>query len=324
MSSKPAAEPDAADPFVASLNGKLIPYRDAAIPVWDLGFTLGVSLTERLRTYAGQLKLIDRHLDRLWQGAAAIGIQDQLDRFEVRRQLRAIASLNWKHVDDRSDLAVGLVVTPGAMASALPVSSPRSSLPGQPTVLIYAAELPFEELVNGFTWGSSLAIVETREIPSSCIPKTIKHRNRLHYHLAELEAHRMYPGARALLLDQDGHVVEATTGSVVLIVGERIIAPPADSVLPSVSFDFSQGHFEAAGLKLERRTIEPDEVKTADEVIWFSTSTLLQPVTQVDGKRIGHGKPGPKFAKLFSVVCERLEFDLFRQAREMAKLRRSR
>ena len=48
--------------MIAYLNGEFLPLVDAKLPVWDFGFTMGVSLTERLRTYSGLLPLLDLHL----------------------------------------------------------------------------------------------------------------------------------------------------------------------------------------------------------------------------------------------------------------------
>ncbi len=315
MNDDPSADP--ADSFVVLLNGKLLPYQQAAIPIWDYGFTLGITLTERIRTYCGEPKLLARHLDRLFRSAASIGIDQPLDRTNLRDQILDVVARNRKLIDSRSDLGIGVCVTPGPMASALPLKPTGNlAVPGQPTVLIYAAELDFAALHDGFENGARLTFVETREVPASSIPKHIKHRNRLHYYLAEQEANAKQPGSRALLLDQEGMVAEATTGGVVLVLGNQLIAPPDSDVLPSISFEFAKPYFESAGLQLVRRPIKPSEVFQADEILWFSTSTLVQSVTEVDGQPIGTGRPGPCFDKLLAVLSTALDFDIAGQARE--------
>ena len=54
--------------MLAYLNGKKVPAADARVSVFDLGFTMGVSVTEQIRTYRRQTPLIERHLDRLFGG----------------------------------------------------------------------------------------------------------------------------------------------------------------------------------------------------------------------------------------------------------------
>ncbi|MFM7739086.1 MAG: hypothetical protein ACKO9H_06760, partial [Planctomycetota bacterium] len=50
------------------INGQIVPLEAAQIPIWDLGFAQGVSVTEQLRTLGGKLWLVESHLRRLEQG----------------------------------------------------------------------------------------------------------------------------------------------------------------------------------------------------------------------------------------------------------------
>ena len=99
--------------FVALLGGQQMPYRDAAIPVWDYGFTMGITLTERLRSFGGKLPMLDRHLDRLWRSAEALRLADRLDRQQLRHDILTINDANRELIDPASDLGIGVCVTPG-------------------------------------------------------------------------------------------------------------------------------------------------------------------------------------------------------------------
>lgn len=286
--------------MLAYLNGQYLPYAQATIPVGDYGFTMGVTVTEQLRTFNGTPHLIEQHLARLNRGLELTGIQKQDHLLKVANELTV---KNFAELDSNSDLSLGICVTPGE------VHGPQS-----PTVLIYNLELPFENWAHCYSEGLSLTTVQTREIPGASIPKQLKCRSRMHYYLAELEARQRQPESRALMLDQSGNVAEATTASVVIVNDQTIIAPPEADVLPSLAFEFSAKLAAKLGIAVSRRAISLAELKDADEVLWLSTPMCVLPVTQVDGSEIGRRKPGPVFSKLIDAWSNEVGLDIIEQA----------
>jgi len=79
----------------AYLNGEKIPAAEAQVSAFDLGFTMGVSVTEQIRTYARQTPLLGRHLDRLFGGLAIIGLTAPFSR----------EALDWHRLMGRPTLA---------------------------------------------------------------------------------------------------------------------------------------------------------------------------------------------------------------------------
>lgn len=289
--------------MLAYLNDKLIPYAQAAIPVGDFGFTMGVTVTEQLRTFNGTPHLIKQHLARLNEGLKLTEIEQPSGLLEIANDL---TSKNFTELNPGSDLSLGICITPGA--------SQGKSEPGSPTVLVYNLELPFAKWADQYSKGMQLTTVETREISVDSIPKQLKCRSRIHYYLAELEASRRAPGSRALMLDQAGNVAEATTASVAIINGNELIAPPATDVLPSIAFEFAAQLATQQGIKVTRRIIPPADLIQADEVLWFSTPMCVLPVTQVDETEIGDGKPGQVFSKLIASWSDDVGLDIIKQA----------
>ena len=43
--------------------------------MWDYGFTMGVTVTEQLRTFGGRLEMLELHLERLNDGLGICGIE---------------------------------------------------------------------------------------------------------------------------------------------------------------------------------------------------------------------------------------------------------
>ena len=60
--------------ILISVNGALKPRDEAMVSVFDSGFVLGDGVWEGLRVHKGRIAFLDRHLDRLWEGAKAIAM----------------------------------------------------------------------------------------------------------------------------------------------------------------------------------------------------------------------------------------------------------
>src|SRR4051795_7041613 len=56
------------------VNGELKPRAEAVVSVFDSGFVLGDGVWEGLRVHDGHPAFLDRHLRRLYEGAAAIAL----------------------------------------------------------------------------------------------------------------------------------------------------------------------------------------------------------------------------------------------------------
>jgi branched-subunit amino acid aminotransferase/4-amino-4-deoxychorismate lyase len=144
----------------------------------------------------------------------------------------------------------------------------------------------------------------------------------MHYYLADQEARRREPGARALLLDQDGYVGEASTANVVIYnEGEGIVSPRMDKVLPGVSVAVLRALAEAEGVPFIERDLTLEEFRAADEAWLSSTSICLLPIVRCDGEPIDAGKPGPMYARMLGAWNRAVGLDLAEQARGRAKVR---
>ena len=65
------------------INGELYPRAEAKISVFDSAFLVGDGVWEAMRLYDGVLVFLDKHLDRLFQGAKAVGMDIGLTRAEL-------------------------------------------------------------------------------------------------------------------------------------------------------------------------------------------------------------------------------------------------
>ena len=87
--------------------------------VFDSGFMLGDGIWEGLRVHQGKIAFLEDHLDRLWEGAAALGFDIGISQGEMERRLYETLSAN----EMSEDVHIRLMVTRGLRST--PYQDPR-------------------------------------------------------------------------------------------------------------------------------------------------------------------------------------------------------
>lgn len=297
----------------AYLNGQFVPASEAVLPVFDAGFVQGTTVAEQLRTFGGRLFRLREHVERLFHSLAIVQVDPghTFDRFvEVAEELVAI---NHALLAGGDDLGLAMLVTPGDYRAI------ASGQPSGPTVCLHTFPLRFDLWVAKYQNGESLATTDIEQVPPSCWPPQLKCRSRMHYYLADRQAAERHPGSRALLLDHQGCVVEATTANVVLYRNDAGLAvPPADKILPGISLAVLLELAEELEVDFDHRDLKPADVAIADEVFLTSTSPCMVPVVNFNGRQIGSGRPGAMFARFISAWSDLVGLDVVEQAQRFA------
>ena len=137
----------------------------------------------------------------------------------------------------------------------------------------------------------------------------------MHYYLADREAARNEPQARALLLDANGHVTEASTANVLIYhKAEGVVGPHREKVLPGVSLAYVLQLCHELGITTTERDLTPDDVARAEEVLLSSTPFCLLSVTRFNSNPIGDGQPGALFHRLVEAWSKSVGVDIIGQA----------
>src|SRR5205823_2036587 len=127
---------DVSDPRNASIliniNGELKPRAEAVVSVFDSGFMLGDGVWEGLRVHKGRLAFLDRHLDRLFEGAKAIAMDIGLSRDQLTKRLYDTLDANGMS----EGAHVRLMVTRGVRST--PYQDPRVVV--TPATVVITAE----------------------------------------------------------------------------------------------------------------------------------------------------------------------------------------
>jgi branched-subunit amino acid aminotransferase/4-amino-4-deoxychorismate lyase len=291
----------------AYLNGEWVRDTELHVAVDDVGFLLGATVTERLRTFDGHVFRLDEHLQRLRRSLEIVGLDAESITSTVEGAITDFLKRNRGKIAARDDWSIVAFVTPGVSGS------------GRPTVCVHGHPLPFHLWAAQFDAGVHVVVSDTRQVPTSCWPAELKCRSRMHYYLADRAAAAQRPGARAILLDQDGFVAEASTANVLLYRdGEGLVSPPHDHILAGVSLGVVRELAGQISVPFVMRPLSVAELHAADEAMLTSTSICVLPIVECDGRAVGSGKPGPIYRRLLTAWSELVGLDVAEQARRLA------
>jgi len=322
---------------IAFLNGQWIPASAAVVSVGDAGFVQGTTVAEQLRTFGGKLFRLHNHLARLAHSLEIVGVDPGIGLDEIGRIGEELVARNHALLAAGDDLGLSIVVTPGlystfataAGGADIPVCGeqrgalgrqeclPHRGKNGGPTVCLHTYLLPFHLFARKYREGQALVTTAVEQIPTQCWPPTLKCRSRMHYYLADRHAAAADPQARALLLDAEGFVTEASTANLLIYrEGEGLVSPRFTSVLHGISLSVVVELAGRLGIPFGQRDLTPDDVATAEEVFLTSTTTCMLPVTKFNGQAIGARRPGRVFSAFLAAWSEMVGVDIATQAEQ--------
>ena len=278
--------------LIVNINGRLVHRNEAGVSPFDSSVQGGDAVWEGLRLYSGRIFRLEQHLDRLVGSAKALAFTDIPSReqivTEIRRTLEANQMTDGVHI--RLTLTRGVKVTSGM--------DPRLNQSG-PTLIVLAEHKP---PVYGSD-GLALVTSSVRRSPPDCLDPKIHHNNLIQSILAKIEAN--VAGADdAVMLDVRGFIAETNATHLFIVAGGRVLTPRLVACPEGITRGAVLELCTTHGLPCEERDLSLTEAYRADEMFCSGTMGELAPVTRVDGRVIGDGRPG--------AVTRRLS-ELFRQ-----------
>jgi branched-chain amino acid aminotransferase len=294
---------------LAYLDGRLRPQAEAHLPLHDAGFVWGATVTDLCRTFNGRLFRLADHLARFRRSCTQARVPQPLPDDELARVAGQLVAHNAALLPPGGDLALVMFATPGPVGYYLG----QAGGPGDaaPTLGLHTFPLPFARYARLFRDGARLVVPATRHVPAACVDPRIKQRSRLHWWVAEQEAHAADPAASALLLDADGHVTETAAANFLAVRGGTVVSPPRESVLEGVSLQVVRELCAELGIPFAERRLTPDDCLTADEALLASTPYCVAGVRRIQGVEIPW--PGPVWTRLLAAWGGRVGLDIRRQ-----------
>jgi branched-chain amino acid aminotransferase len=293
---------DVSDPRNASIlinvNGELKPRAEAVVSVFDSGFMLGDGVWEGLRVRHGKLAFLDRHLDRLFEGAKAIAMDLGLTRDELTRRLYETLDSNGMS----EGVHVRLMVTRGVRST--PYQDPRVVLGGPTVVVIAEYKVPDPAV---YERGLKLFTVHVRRGDPAVQDQKINSHSKLNCILASIQATQA--GAdEALMLDPHGFVATCNSTHFFIVRAGEVWTSSGKYCLGGITRGLVLEVAREAGIPTVEKDFSLTDVYGADEAFVTGTFAGIVPVREVDGRTLTCR--GPMVERLQQLYAERVDREI--------------
>ena len=270
------------------LNGKLLPIEQASVSVLDRGFIFGDGVYELVPVYSRVPFRLDEHLTRLERSLGEAKIRNPYSRAQWRSNIYQV--IDAQTFDDQG---VYFQVTRGV--AKRDHAFPKSL---EPTVFMMANPLVSPPQAQVDKGGAAVSATDNRWL--RCDIKSISLIGNCLLRQMSAEA-----GAVETILFRDGKLTEASASNVFIVKRGVIQSPPKSNlILPGITYDVVSELARANNLPIEFRDVSEAEVRAADEIWVTSSSKEVLAIVELDGKRVGDGRPGPVFRRLHQLYQE--------------------
>jgi branched-chain amino acid aminotransferase len=281
------------------VNGELTPRAEAVVSVFDSGFVLGDGVWEGLRVHHGHPAFLEQHLDRLFEGAAAIALEVGHTRAQLTEDLYRTIEAN----DMRDGVHIRLMVTRGVKAT--PYQDPRVTVGPATVVIIAEHKQPLPAITQH---GLSLFTVHVRRPGPDILDPKLNSHSKLNDITACIQAYTA--GAdEALMLDPHGFVATCNSTHFFIVRSGQLWTSTGDYCLGGITRGNVLRVAREAGILAEQRNFSLTDVYGADEAFVTGTFAGLVPVRQVDGREIGTGDR-PVLTRLRELYGDLVERDI--------------
>ena len=274
-----------AEPFpICYLNGEYLPLAEARISPLDRGFLYGDGAYEVIPVYGGRPFRLEAHCGRLTRSLGEIRMSDPHSRPEWCDIFETLIRRN-----GGGDMYTYWQVTRGAERGRN--HAPLPEIPR--TVFAFCAPLP---VAAPAVLERGLACVTAEDTRwARCDVKSVALLANVLLRQLAVDA----DAAETILL-RHGDLMEASASAVHVVIGGELRAPPnSRQILPGTTRGVIEELAARLGVPHRAATIRETELRSADE-IWISAATReVQPVTTLDGRPVGSGRPGPLWRRVY-------------------------
>lgn len=278
---------------IVYVNGRYLPYAQAAVHVEDRGFQFADSIYEVCQVRGGRLIDEPRHMARLARSLGELAMAAPMSAPALAHVMRETVRRNRV-----GNGIVYLQVTrgqgprtftfPGADVPRTVVCIARAIPPAEQEALAEAG-IAVKSMPD-IRWRR--ADIKTVMLLPACLAK---------------EAARGEGAREAWFVDANGFVTEGASSNAWIVSGEGtvITRQTGSDILPGVTRATLMDVLREENVALEERPFRLDEAFAAREAFITSATNTVMPVVRIDANTIGDGRPGPVTRRL------RLKFDQF-------------
>ena len=267
------------------LNGEFMPASSAAISPLDRGFIFGDGIYEVIPAYGRRPFRLAEHLERLRHSLDGVRIEPPYSDEQWSGILHELVQRN--HEDDQS---IYLQVTRG-------VAKRDHAFPQGVRPTVFAMTSPLvpvpAEIRSGGVTGITLDDIRWEYChlkTTSLLPNIL------------LRQQALDQGAAEAILIRRGEVTEGAASNLFVVLDGVLVTPPkGPRLLPGITRDLIIEIAAGNGIDCREGTVTSADLSRAQE-IWLTSSTReILPVTRLDGREVGGGRPGPLWTRMIAL-----------------------
>ena len=274
------------------LNGDLIPWEKATVPLLSHGFSRGSAIFDVFGIHEGQdgpvAFRLDRHLSRLMKSAELLGMEMAYTKEEIAEAVAKTVKANKmvrgliKILAYWGEEAIIQLVLESKLDLAI-FAIPESNEPGL-----------------GKSQPISACLSKWRKIHPETVPVAAKAcSNYLNGYLVRKDANQRGFDV-GLNLGTDGFLAEGSIESVFLVKDGVLKTPPLGRILSSITRMSILEAAPRAGIPVSEEAILPEALFTADEIFTCHTSIKVSPVNRFEDRILE--APGPVTKKVMTLM----------------------
>jgi len=264
------------------LNGEFLPLCEAKVSVLDRGFIFGDGIYEVVPVYYRRPFRLDRHLERFRRSTREVGLTNPLACAQWRELVDQLVARN-----DGEHQFVYWQVTRGVARRDF--AFPRDTAP-----TVFAMSTPFTRPTEAQRTHGLSAVSRRDERWLRCDIKSVSLLGAV---LARQYATEQ--GADEVVQFREGILTEGSASNLWVVKDGTLIGARKDHlILEGIRYGLIEELCAQTGVPFKVAQVTKDEVAGADELMLSAATREILPITRLDGRPVGTGRPGPIYAKL--------------------------
>ena len=303
---------------IAYLNGRFLPFHEAALPLHDAGFVSGATVVDNARTFRHKLFRWPDHLARFRRDCETCYVPLEVADEQLTAAAEELVSHNAKLLPPGGELQLVTFATPGPLGFYVGEASN-----GPPTIGMNTYPLPFARYRPFFTEGVRLVIVGRPQfgLPGPYVlSPTVKHRSRMFWHVADSKARAKSgdPSALGMPIGYGLTFTETSVANFLAVIDGVVFSPPGDTVLDGISRRVTAELCEQLSIPFAEGTCGLANVRTMTEAMLTGTAFCLagvhrRVVEQWQTPSPHYAWPGPVFIRLLAAWSDLVGVDIAKQ-----------
>jgi len=268
------------------MDGRFVNWADANVHILTHSLHYGLAAFEGIRCYKGKsgssIFRLSEHVDRLFESAHIAEIRIPYDKKDITAAIIETVRVNRL---DACYIRPLVYIGYGAMG-------------------LYPGENPIQVGIAAWNWGAYLGDDALAKGIRAKVSSFTRHhvnvsmtRGKISgYYVNSILAKREVKADgydEAIMLDPEGYVAEGTGENVFIVRRGQLKTTPLTSILEGITRNSIIQLAKERDLAVLEERFTRDEMYIADEVFVTGTAAEMTPVTEIDRRRIGSGKPGP-------------------------------